>query len=150
VAAQHVPDVRVVAQPVVAGVDRVDTVLGEVAPLLVAERTERFASFAQIRLDFADFLEDATAVDIALESVQRGPRNERPDVVEHQTPDRRARLCGEQHADESAHRCTDPVDPQRLSVRGAPAAKRTEIGLRGRRRDPRDQRSRIGRYVENR
>ena len=79
-------------------------------PLCVGKRAERRARVAKVSLYFLQSVERPAARDVALHAEERGPGNERPDVVEHEAPDRRVR-GGEQHPEQAAHRGTDPVEP---------------------------------------
>ncbi len=76
-----------------------------------------------------------------LEPREGGPGNKRPDVVQHQTPDRRIGLGRDHHPDQAAHRSADPVDSLPLA-RSLEAAQQGNAGSR--RGEPREQRRGVG------
>ena len=72
---------------------------------------------AQIGLEGVTIREGRRLTAIGGDPLQSRFRNERSHIVEHQAPDRKARLCGQGHPDQSAQRRPDPIDPTDIHPR---------------------------------
>ena len=78
------------------------------SPLRIAQRSERRERHAQPGLGFLAAPEAQNLADIAADALHGRFGNDGADVVQHQAPDRRVGLCGEQHAEHAAHGGADP------------------------------------------
>jgi len=82
----------------------------EMTPLVVGERTERRRHLSNVALQRIQIGEGRRLTDVLCDPLQRRFRNERADIVQHEAANRRMRLGGEHHADQSAHGRSNPVD----------------------------------------
>ena len=82
----------------------------QVVPVLVAQIAERGIDLAHIFFDLIDRVESRILTHISADTLERDKRNERPNIVDDEAPDRCIRLRRQQHADDAAHRRADPID----------------------------------------
>src|ERR1700757_558311 len=82
----------------------------EMAPLRIAERSERRVDAAERRLERGEIGEARIETDISGDALNSGFGDEGADIVDDELADRRIRQRGIKHADDAAHRRADPID----------------------------------------
>ena len=79
------------------------------APLRVAQGAEGLTDQSNVLLGIVEGIELRCAADVVADPLQRSDGDHRPDIVEHQTRDRRILLAGDPHPDQPPQRRAEPV-----------------------------------------
>src|SRR5271154_6093603 len=119
-------------------------------PLCLSQRAELCRYLAYMVLQIVERLEMRIGSHITADPFEESLRNKRADVVDDKFADRRLRLCGEQHADNTAHRGANPVERACTITVPQKATKSRKPVARGRpQRDVRKQHCYVGQILWN-